>query len=349
MHTHKGVSLKETMKAAVFEGEGQLNLKQVPVPGIERDDQVLLEVEAVSICGTDVHIVSVPPGYEATPGTILGHEFVGAVVEKGPRVAHLDVGARVVVNPNDYCGVCTYCQRNLPNQCENIVALGIHADGAFAKYCRVSGQVAHPIAPHVPVGEAACAEPLACVINGTQKVRLQPGETAVVIGAGPIGLLMAMMFEASGVGKLIIAERAPFRIQHARDMGIGRVVDVEEEDVEAVVLEETGIGADVVADMVGSQLAQAVDLARKGGKVLLFGVNAQATAHLAQSEITFKELQVLGTWLANATFPEAVRVLESGRLDVGGLITDTVPLDEIHSGLETLAAGEGVKIIVEPA
>ena len=116
--------MEKSMLAAVFEGEGQLTLKEVPVPRVERPDQVLLEVNAVSICGTDVHIVAVPPGYIATPGTILGHELVGTVVEKGEEVTHLQIGDKVVVNPNDYCGVCTYCRKNLPNECENIKALG---------------------------------------------------------------------------------------------------------------------------------------------------------------------------------------------------------------------------------
>jgi threonine dehydrogenase-like Zn-dependent dehydrogenase len=337
-----------TMRAAVFEGEGDLVLKEVPVPRIERPDQVLLEVDAVSICGTDVHIVEVPPGYIATPGTILGHEFAGTVVEMGEDVTHLAVGDRVVVNPNDYCGVCTYCRMNLPNECENIQPLGIDVDGAFAEYCCVSGKVAYPIAKDVPVEHGACAEPLACVINGTEKVRLQPGQSAAVIGAGPIGMIMAMMFQAAGASTVIVAERAPYRIDHARSMRIGRVVDVGREDLGEVVLDETGIGVDVVADVVGTQLPTAIELARKGGKVLVFGVNTKSVAEFPQSQVTFKELQVLGTWLANATFPKAVDVLESGLLDIEGLITEVIPLEEIHEGIEKLAAGEAVKIIVKP-
>jgi L-iditol 2-dehydrogenase len=340
--------MKETMMAAVFEGEGVLTLQEVPVPRIEHQDQVLLQVDAVSICGTDVHIVAVPPGYMATPNTILGHELCGTVVDRGDGIQHLQVGDRVVVNPNDYCGVCTYCRKNLPNECENIAALGIHVNGAFAEYCCVSGKVAYPISKEVPVAEAACAEPLACVINGTNKTRLQPGETAVVIGAGPIGMMMAMMFRASGAGKVIIAERVAYRLDHARRLGLGRVVDANTESLKEAVLEETGIGADVVVDVTGSQLAAAIDVARKGGRVLVFGVNTRAVAQFPQSEVTFKELQVLGTWLANATFPEAVRVLESRVLNIGGLITDTIPLADIHQGLATLARGEAVKIIVKP-
>ncbi len=338
----------DTMIAGVFVREGQLELMEVPVPKIEKPDQVLLKVEAVSICGTDVHILEVPPGYIATPNTILGHELCGTVVDKGSEVHHLEPGDRVVVNPNDYCGVCVYCRKNLPNECENIAALGIHVNGGFAEYCRVSGKVAYKISREVPVEEAACAEPLACVINGTQKVGLQPGETAAVIGAGPIGMIMAMMYKAAGAKQVFIADLAPFRLEHARKMGLGRVVDVSKENLKEVILAETGIGVDIATDVVGSQLATCIDLVRKGGKVLVFGVNTKAIAEFPQSLVTFKEIQLLGTWLANATFPEAAKVLESCVLNISGLISEVIPLSDIHRGIEVLRRGEAVKIIVKP-
>jgi len=108
--------MKKMMKAAVFEGEGKLAIKEVNVPELKKPDEVLLEVEVCSICGTDVHIMAVPPGYIATPNTILGHELVGKVVKVGDQVSGLKVGDRVVANPNDYCGKCQYCLANLPNQ-----------------------------------------------------------------------------------------------------------------------------------------------------------------------------------------------------------------------------------------
>ncbi len=263
----------EKMLAAVFEDVGKLELKMVPVPQIQREDQVLVEVEAVSICGTDVHITAVPPGYEATPGTILGHELVGKIIEKGEAVEHLQVGDRVVVNPNDYCGVCQYCRKNLPNECENIIPLGIDYDGAFAKYCLISGKVAYKISEKVSSEAAACTEPLACAINGFHKVSILPGESAVIIGCGPIGLMIAMLAKASGIGKLYLLEAAPYRIQFAKQLGLGEVIDVKSQNAKNIILEQTGIGPDYVFDVTGSQVVQAVDLVRKGGRVVLFGVN----------------------------------------------------------------------------
>ena len=338
----------EKMLAAVFEDVGKLELKMVPVPQIQREDQVLVEVEAVSICGTDVHITAVPPGYEATPGTILGHELVGKIIEKGEAVDHLQVGDRVVVNPNDYCGVCQYCRKNLPNECENIIPLGIDYDGAFAKYCLISGKVAYKISEKVSSEAAACTEPLACAINGFHKVSILPGESAVIIGCGPIGLMIAMLAIASGIGKLYLLEAAPYRIQFAKQLGLGEVIDVKSQNAKNIILEQTGIGPDYVFDVTGSQVVQAVDLVRKGGRVVLFGVNKKSVSQVAQCEITTKEITVHDTWLANATFPEAIRVLEEHMVDMEKLVTDVIPLQEVKAGIEKLARGEAVKVVVKP-
>lgn len=336
------------MKAAVFEREGVLAVKDIAKPQITKPDQILIEVEACSICGTDVHITAVPPGYIATPGTTLGHEFCGHVVETGSAVTNLKIGDRVVVNPNNYCGTCTYCRKNLPNLCEHIEALGIDYDGAFAKYCCVSAKVAYPISEDVPAELAACAEPLACAINGLNKVHVVPGSTAVVVGSGPIGLMITMLLKSAGVGQVFLLEAAPWRIEFAKKLNIATVIDPIHEDAMSAILEATQIGADYVFDVTGSQIKSCVDYVRKGGQVVLFGVNKKARIDIAQSEITTKEILVSGTWLANATFPDAVRVLERKCIDVVSLITDVIALDDISDGIEKLRKGQAVKVIVKP-
>lgn len=336
------------MKAAVFEREGVLAVKDIAKPQITKPDQILIEVEACSICGTDVHITAVPPGYIATPGTTLGHEFCGHVVETGSAVTNLKIGDRVVVNPNNYCGTCTYCRKNLPNLCEHIEALGIDYDGAFAKYCCVSAKVAYPISEDVLSEIAACAEPLACAINGLNKVHVVPGSTAVVVGSGPIGLMITMLLKSAGVGQVFLLEAAPWRIEFAKKLNIATVIDPIHEDAMSAILEATQIGADYVFDVTGSQIKSCVDYVRKGGQVVLFGVNKKARIDIAQSEITTKEILVSGTWLANATFPDAVRVLERKCIDVASLITDVIALDDISDGIEKLRKGQAVKVIVKP-
>lgn len=337
-----------TMKAAVFEGPGKLVVKDVPIPEIESADQVLVEVEACSICGTDVHITSTPPGYIATPGTILGHEFCGRIVKKGADVKHLEIGDRVVANPNNYCGNCVYCRKNMPNECLHLEALGIDYNGAFAKYCLINGKVAYKIAQSVPAEVAACVEPLACAVNGLGKVNVNPGDSAVIIGAGPIGLIIAQLIKASGASKIFLLETSPFRAAFAQKLDPAfTVLNPLETDVPRRVLDETDIGADVVFDMTGSQVVTGVELVRKGGRLVLFGVNKRARAELAQCEITTKEISVLGTWLANATFPKAVKIVEQEAIDLKALITDVIELEDIHKGIAKLAAGQAVKVIVK--
>lgn len=340
--------MTEKMLAAVFEGEGKLQLKEVPVPRITKPDQIKIKVEAIGICGTDVHLLAVPPGFVGTPGTILGHEYVGKVVEVGDTVTNVKVGDRVVVNPNDYCGTCTFCQIQLPTMCENIGAIGIHVDGAYAEYNVVSSKLAFKINDNVPVEHGAFAEMLADVVNGINKVCLQPGETVVVIGAGPIGQLFAQMFKVAGAGKVIIADISDYRLDYSRKMGFELVVNPSKEDFEKFVLEHTGIGADVVVDSVGSVLADAIKVVRGGGKVVVFGLNTQAITSFPQIQLTTKEITVYGAWLANATFPAAVKVLESRLLNLDGLVSHKMPLIDVQKGIDMLAKREAMKIIVYP-
>lgn len=336
------------MKALVFEKEGVYSLREVAMPSITKPDQILVKVEACSICGTDVHITAVPPNYIATPNTILGHEFCGRVVEIGSGVQNLSVGDRIVANPNNYCGTCAYCRKNLPNLCSHIEALGIDYDGAFAEYCVISSKVAHKISEEVPAAVAACVEPLACAVNGLNKVNVRPGDSVVVIGAGPIGLIIAMLLEASGASNIYLLETAPYRIDFAKKLNPNwKVINPINENADAMILEGTGIGADFVFDVTGSQAISGISKVRKGGTVVLFGVNWKAKAELVQAQITTKEIAVLGTWLANATFEDAVRIVEKKAIDMDKLVTDVIPLDAFEDGLKKLARGEAVKIVVE--
>ena len=338
----------EQMRAAVFEGNGVLNICKVNKPVIQKPDDVIVQIEMCSICGTDVHIMSVPPGYIAEPGTILGHELVGKVVEVGDKVISLKPGDRIVSNPNDYCGVCEYCQKNLPNLCENIIPMGIGADGGFAEYVRVSEKVAHKISDDLPSEIAAFAEPLACLVNGKNKIPVSPGDSVLVLGAGAIGLLFVQIMKACGAYPVIVSEPAPLRREYAKKCGADYVVDPLTEDLEAFVKSIVRIGVDYAIDVVGSQVMTGVNNVRKGGTVLLFGFNAHAKPEVPQHMITNREVSVLGTWIANASFPTAVKILESGVLDLKPLITHTLPLEKTAEGIEILRRGEGIEILIDP-
>lgn len=336
------------MKAAVFEGEGILTLKEMQKPAIERPDHIIGEIEVCSICGTDVHMTNVPAGYPATPGTILGHELVAKVVEAGAGATEFKVGDRFVVNPNEYCGTCVYCKKNLPNECQNIQAMGIDVDGGFAEFVRVAEKMAFKIPDDMPSHIAAFAEPLACAVNASGKINVNPGESVVVIGAGPIGMLFIQLMKAAGAYPIISLEPNPIRRDYALKCGADYAIDPMEEDAMTFVLDKTIIGADYAIDVVGSQMMTGIDCIRKGGAVLLFGNNAKAQPAVTQSQITYKEARVLGTWLANASFDHAVKLLASGTLNLDFMVTHTLPLEEVHQAIDLIRKGEGVEVLVDP-
>lgn len=336
------------MKAAVFEGEGIFTLKEVEKPRILKADDIIGKVEVCSVCGTDVHMTNVPAGYPATPGTILGHELVATVEEIGAGVKDFQVGDRFVVNPNEYCGTCAYCKKNLPNECQNILAMGIDVDGGFAEYVRVSEKMAFQIPQDMPTEIAAFAEPLACVINASRKIRVNPSESVVVIGAGPIGMLFIQLMKAAGAYPIISVEPNPMRREYAVKCGADFTIDPMTQDTKGEVMKITEMGADYAIDVVGSQMMVAVDVIRKGGACLLFGNNAKAAPTVIQSQITYKEARVLGTWLANASFDQAVKMLASGTLNLEFMVTHTLPLSEVHEAIDLMRRGEGVEVLVDP-
>lgn len=337
------------MRAAVFEREGVLTLKEVEKPAICKADDIIGRIEVCSICGTDVHMTNVPAGYPATPGTILGHELVATVEEIGEGVTGFQIGDRFVVNPNEYCGTCAYCKKNLPNECEHIQAMGIDVDGGFAEYVRVSEKMAFKIPQDMPTEIAAFAEPLACVINASRKIRVNPSESVVVIGAGPIGMLFIQLMKAAGAYPIISVEPSTLRRDYAVKCGADFTIDPMTQNTKDEVMKITGIGADYAIDVVGSQMMVAIDVIRKGGACLLFGNNAKAAPVVTQSQITYKEARVLGTWLANASFDQAVKMLAANTLNLKFLVTHTLPLEQIHEAIDLLRRGEGVEVLVDPS
>ncbi len=334
------------MRAAVFHGNGELRLEDRPEPRIEQDDDVLIAVEACGICGSDLMILNVPPGHPATPGTILGHEFVGRVQEVGTVVTTVRVGQRVVVDPDPKCGSCTSCRAGRPANCENIVALGVYRDGGLAGLVISSAAFVYPISDAVPATLAALVEPLACVVNGTNRAAVRPGESVVVMGAGTIGCLFAAVFKASGASPIIVVEPNPVRAAVAR--AVAADITLTPDEFAARRSELLPWGADVVVDAVGSVLAQAIEAAAMGGRVVLFGMNGAAKPPIHQVEITEKGLSILGSYISNFTFPTAIRLVESGALNLAPIVSAVLPLHDVLDGVARLRSGEATKVVITP-
>jgi threonine dehydrogenase-like Zn-dependent dehydrogenase len=336
------------MPSAVFEGDGRLSIIERPIPSIQNGDDVLIEVEACGVCGTDVHILEVPPAHPATPGVIMGHEFVGVVLETGPGAVGVEVGERVAVAANLSCGSCSPCKRGTPNHCEHFTTMGIFRDGGLARFATAPARACHAVSKDIPRQIAALTEPLSCVVNGVEQARLLPGETVAVIGAGPVGLLFLALFRAAGAGLLVVVEPMEMRREAAKRMGADVCLDPSSGDPAPPVRDATaGAGADVVVDAVGDQLGHALSCVRVGGRVLLFGMNSRARPAVRQYDITRNELTVLGAYVGSNVFPKAARILASGLVDLDPIISHRVTLRELPSALDAIRQGRAVKVVVD--
>jgi threonine dehydrogenase-like Zn-dependent dehydrogenase len=331
------------MPAAIFAGEGRLEIGSRTLPALTRPDDVLVQVEACGICGTDLKILERPQAHPATEGVVLGHEILGVVDEAGPE-AHLAAGDRVVIAPNIGCGLCAACRRGLPNQCPNMRTLGIHEDGGLATRLRAPASACFRIAADVPGELAVLAEPLSTVAHGARLAAVFPGESALVLGAGPAGLMFTALLAAGGA-RVVVAEPAATRARLASALGAHEVLDPGRDDVAAAMAEITGgVGADVVVDAVGSQLATALAAVRAGGRIVLFGMNTEARTDVAQERITRRGLTLLGAYVGVDMMPLAVDILEQGAVDLTPLVTHRIDLDALPAALDDLRRGDAVKV-----
>jgi threonine dehydrogenase-like Zn-dependent dehydrogenase len=324
------------VKAAVLADVGTLAIEERAEPSVA-DDEVLLDVEACGVCGTDLHILSTPPSHPANVGVVLGHEFVGRVRERGAGVESVGVGDRVAVAPNLWCGECAWCRRGLRNQCERGTTYGIFVDGGLAPLVAVKVRACFPISRDLPAHVAALAEPLSTVVHGARQAQAFPGERAVVIGGGPIGAMFCALLTLAGASVTVVE---PVRERAELAAALGAVDVVSPDDV-------GGLEAEMVVDAVGSQLAAALEVVARGGRVLLFGMNEHARAEVAQSRITRDELTVLGSYVGQDVLPDAIRLLEQGRIDFARLVTHRIAVDELPDAIDELRAGRALKVEVE--
>lgn len=335
----------DKMRGAVFADVGELAIMERDVPVLERQNEVILDVQACGICGTDLHILSDPPGQPATTGVVLGHEIVGTVSEVGSDVLNLRPGDHVVVAPNISCGQCVWCQRGLRNHCDNFTTIGIYQDGGLAPHVNVPAENCFPISSDVPSHIAALVEPLSTVVNGVRLAQPFPGQSAVVIGAGPAGLMYATLLRFAGA-TVTVLEPSAERASLATEMGAAHTIDPTQQDPVGIVHDLTnGLGADVVVDAVGSQLPVAMQVVRKAGRIVLFGLGP-AKSDFAQEDVTRNELTLVGAFVGQAVFPDAVQLIEQHADDFLPLVTHRVGLEELPEAMEEMREGKTGKVEV---
>ena len=337
------------MDAVIFESIGHAKVVKHPVPQLTHPDDVIIRVERASICGSDLHLLADPPGYPATPGVIIGHECVGTVVEIGDAVTTVQPGGRVIFDPNIPCGKCHYCQIGMPNMCEKLLLLGFAANGVFAQYTKCAEKVIVPISKNVPLDQAALAEPMNCVMGGVKKIKLLAGESVLILGGGPIGLLYAMMLRVNGAGKVFVSEVSKIRTEYAKKIGVDKVFNPMTQNISEEVRASTnGLGVDVVVDAVGILFADAIDCARKGGRLLLFGQNFAKMQTIKQNEITRKCLTVMGSYIGDYTFPAVARLLECGSTDPSVIVSKHYKLTDFQDALAAMRSGTEMKVLLHP-
>ncbi|HRY50729.1 MAG TPA: alcohol dehydrogenase catalytic domain-containing protein [Candidatus Paceibacterota bacterium] len=346
------------MQAAYLIGPRTIELRPTQAPDCPPDG-LLLEMKACGICGSDLRRWQEGPP-SGVSHLIQGHELAGVVTAIGRETREYKPGDRLALAPDIHCGLCYYCRRGLYNLCLDLKLLGITPglDGGFSEQVMIPRSVlTHGIVHWMPEGlsfaEGALAETLSSVLASHAKCKTTLGETVVVMGAGPVGCLHTVVAQARGA-RVILAEPLPARRRGAEKFSPDAILDVTRQDpVEAVRKLTNGIGADVVicANPVTATQTQAVEIVRRGGKVVLFGglPKADPTTHLDGNRIHYGEIEVVGSFSYHPSFhEEALRVLSRKQVRAELFITHTKSLSRISEGFEIAKSGEALKVMIEP-
>jgi L-iditol 2-dehydrogenase len=351
-------AVPSTMKAAVYRGVNDVRLEEVPVPEIGAGE-ILVRVHTCGICGTDLKKIA--SGSHSAP-RIFGHETSGIVAKAGEGVQKFKVGDRVVVFHHIPCGTCHYCRHKTFAQCEVYKKVGCTAGfepsgGGFAEYVRVMDWIVDKGTVFVPEGvsfEQACfVEPVNTCIKGIETLRLRAGETVLVIGQGPIGLILAVLAQRTGA-KVITTDLYSPRLTMANSFGLNLTIDASKADAGKAVREMTeGRGADAVILAVGgnSLIRPAIDAARPGGRVLLFAQTVRGEVTIDPASVCVDEKTLLGSYSASVELQdESVRFVMNREMDLERLISHRFPLESSVDALSLAAhpQPDSMKIVIQP-
>ena len=335
----------EFMKYTVFSDVETFSIEEKPLP-TAADDKVLIKVRACGLCGTDLLIYKgvLPVQFPYRPG----HEYSGEVVQVGKNVIHIDVGDRVVVNPNFECGVCYYCRRGLPHHCLNMKMPGIKSNGGLAEYCLVPERLVYKILPTTSFTEATLVEPLSCCLHIMDEATIHVGEFVVIIGGGTMGLLCLQLCKKAGARPIILSEPVQRKRELAERFGATRTCDPTKEDLPSFIQSMSTHGADKVVDNVGSEitLKDAIRSLRRKGKLVLSGLSKTESLPLSALDIVKNEIEIQGAFLNPHTFSRAIDIIESKEIDVHALITQQFVLEDLDKAMMTLERGQAVKIVI---
>jgi 2-desacetyl-2-hydroxyethyl bacteriochlorophyllide A dehydrogenase len=336
------------MKAAQFNKPHDLEVVDRPLRAL-CGDEVLVQIAACGVCGTDVHIFAGEA--HARPPVILGHEFAGTIIEAGNQVRELRSGDRVAVDPNIACGGCYYCRRGQVNFCENLRALGVDIDGGFAEFTIAPAKQCYKLPEDFPLELGAFAEPLSCCLRGLERAAIQPGQSVAIVGAGNIGLLMLQLARLAGAGMIFVLDPLETKRAIGKQLGADVVLDANHPAAVQEIAEQTHGGCDVVIECVGKAEAaeRAIALTKRGSRIVLFGLAApEAYARLYLQNAFLKELTISSSILNPFTFHRAVDLLAQGRINLAPFSLNRFALEKIGEALESTRKSLAVKTLVIP-
>ena len=324
--------MADTMKALVLTETGKLELMSRPVPA-PGPDEVLVRVKACGVCGTDLHIFHGEEGSaKSTLPLILGHEFAGEVAAVGGGVAGVRPGDRVAVDPNCACGMCRFCRLGKPHFCENKLCYGTVLDGAFAEYCLVKEKVCYLLPDGLDYCSGAMVEPVSCCLHGIDLCGIQPGQNVLIIGCGPIGQIMLQLALAAGAAKAAVIEPVPGKRETALKYGAAAAIDPSAGNIEPELIKAGFSNIETVIECVGNTrtMRQAIDLASPAATVMLFGLSSPAdTLEINPFNDLFrKEIKLTASFVNPLTCSRSIELMSGGRLSVGGIITDRLPVEK---------------------
>lgn len=339
------------MKSAIFYEKHNLKVENVKQPEIS-EEEVLIEVEACGICGTDVHIYEGDKGAaQVTPPTILGHEFSGVIAKVGSNVTKYKIGDRVCVDPNFYCGGCEPCRNGEVHFCENMTGYGTTVNGGFAEYCAVNQKQVYILGENTSFEQGAMAEPVACCLHGIDMCEIKPGHQVVVIGAGMIGLLMIQLAKLAGATKIACIEPVENKRAVAKELGADICIDPITTNVKEELKQQGMTWINTVIECAGlaSTIEQAIDIAGNRAIVMMFGLTKpDDVIQVKPFEIFQKEIVLKASFINPLTQKRALDLIDSGRLDVSSMVYKVSPLEDLENILSNPEARKKGKYIISP-
>ena len=349
---HRRIDMAK-MKAAFLHRPGHIGIEEMDIP-VPRDDEALIKIKAVGVCGSDVHFYEVGRigDFVVKDPLVLGHECAGEVMEVGKGVTKLKVGDRVAVEAGVPCRKCKFCRLGRYNLCADVTFLATPPfHGAFREY------IAHPedylfkLPDNMSYEEGAMIEPLSVGVYAAERGKVNIRDKVAVLGAGPIGLMTLQAARARGAADVLITDLENFRLNFAKNLGASMTINAKEDDPIQKVLDYTNGGADVVMDCVGlpETIQQTIKIARPGATIVWIGMPTTDGIPVRAVEAICKEVDIKGIFRYANSYAPAIKLVSNGKVDVKSMITTSFVLDQVQEALEYPGKHPGtcIKVMVE--